>query len=276
MSIDYAQPYGPPIETRVRLVTWNVWARFGPWAARQRAIAETLSRLDPDLVALEETWSAPEGTLAEALSPALSLPYHAEAGEWPLGEGVTSGCALLSRWPIARSEARPLPGAEGDPVGATLVAEVDGPRGALQVIVAILTWRPGDGRVRQEQVRALAALVRDLGRPRGPTVLCGDFNAPPDADEVRMLTGRAAAPVPGLAFQDAWELAGHGAGHTWSNANSWAAPALLPDRRIDYVFSAWPRRGGAGHPVRCELVGTQPVDGVLPSDHYGVLAELRY
>jgi len=166
MSIDHAQPYGPPIEPRARLVTWNVWARFGPWVARQRAIAGTLSRLDPDLVALEESWSAPEGTLAEALSPALALPRRAEAGDWPLGDGVTSGCALLSRWPIARSEPRPLPGAEGDPVGTALVAEVDGPRGALHVIVAILTWRPGDGHVRQEQVRALSALVRHLGRQR--------------------------------------------------------------------------------------------------------------
>ena len=276
MSFDPAQPYGPPIQTRVRLVTWNVWARFGPWRERQRALAHVLRGLAPDLVALEETWNAPDGSLAEALSPALDLPHRAEAGAWPMGDGVTSGCALLSRWPIARTESRPLPGAEGDPVGSTLVAEVDGPRGSLQLVVAILTWRPHHSHVRQEQVRALAGVVRDLGRHAGPTVLCGDFNAPPDADEIRMLTGRAAAPVPGLAFQDAWEVAGTGDGVTWSNANPWAAPALLPDRRIDYVFSAWPRRGGAGHPVRCELVGREPVDGVVPSDHYGVLAELRY
>lgn len=36
------------------------------------------------------------------------------------------------------------------------------------------------------------------------------------------------------------------------------------------------RGGGAGHPVHCEVIGTQAVDGVLPSDHYGVLADLRY
>jgi hypothetical protein len=45
---------------------------------------------------------------------------------------------------------------------------------------------------------------------------------------------------------------------------------------VDHIFSAWPRRGGAGHPVHCEVVGTETVDGVLPSDHYGVLADLRY
>jgi hypothetical protein len=40
--------------------------------------------------------------------------------------------------------------------------------------------------------------------------VCGDFNAGPDSDELRMLTGRSETPVPGLVFYDAWELAGDG------------------------------------------------------------------
>src|SRR5687768_13562093 len=99
-SFDPAQPYGPLIATRVRVVTWNVWARFGPWPARQRAIAETLRRLDPELVALEETWSADDRTLAAELAPVLGLPHRVEATGWPLDDGATSGCAVLSRWPI--------------------------------------------------------------------------------------------------------------------------------------------------------------------------------
>lgn len=50
----------------------------------------------------------------------------------------------------------------------------------------------------------------------------------------------------------------------------------MADRRIDYIFSAWPRPGGAGHPVRCELIGAEPVDGIFASDHFGVVADLRY
>ncbi|MEV6867766.1 hypothetical protein AB0M44_43115 [Streptosporangium subroseum] len=42
------------------------------------------------------------------------------------------------------------------------------------------------------------------------------------------------------------------------------------------MLSAWPRRGGAGHPVHCEVIGDEPVGGVVASDHYGVLADLRY
>jgi len=49
-----------------------------------------------------------------------------------------------------------------------------------------------------------------------------------------------------------------------------------PDRRIDYLLVGRPRRAGAGHVVRCSLAGTEAIKGVVPSDHYGVVADLRY
>jgi endonuclease/exonuclease/phosphatase family metal-dependent hydrolase len=104
----------------------------------------------------------------------------------------------------------------------------------------------------------------------------GDFNAPPDSDEIRTLTGRRPPPVDGFTLFDAWESGGRGDGATWSRSNPWAAPILLPERRIDYVFTGWPHRGGVGSVVSAELVGTEPVDGTVPSDHYGVLATIRY
>mgnify|MGYP001159368605 CR=1 FL=1 len=52
--------------------------------------------------------------------------------------------------------------------------------------------------------------------------------------------------------------------------------ALYPDRRFDYVLSAWPRAGGVGHPVRCERLGVLDPGQPQLSDHYGVLADLRY
>jgi endonuclease/exonuclease/phosphatase family metal-dependent hydrolase len=64
--------------------------------------------------------------------------------------------------------------------------------------------------VRQAQVREPAGFVQDRTRRRHPIVVCGDFNAGPDADEFRMLTGKAAPVVPGLVFYDAWEVAGDG------------------------------------------------------------------
>jgi hypothetical protein len=34
------QSYGPLIETTLRVITWNVWGRHGPWAEREPAIAK--------------------------------------------------------------------------------------------------------------------------------------------------------------------------------------------------------------------------------------------
>ena len=92
-----------------------------------------------------------------------------------------------------------------------------------------------------------------------------------------MLTGRTTAPAPGLSFYDAWEMAGPPTpGYTWSNNNPWATQLLWPNRRIDYIFSAAPRPGGAGHPLDTALLGTHPVNNTYPSDHYALQSNLRY
>ncbi|MCA1702361.1 MAG: endonuclease/exonuclease/phosphatase family protein [Actinobacteria bacterium] len=58
----------------LRVLTWNVWWRFGPWRARMAAIAETLRRVDADLVTLQEVWAEPAGeSLAGVLARDLGL-----------------------------------------------------------------------------------------------------------------------------------------------------------------------------------------------------------
>ncbi|MEV4085876.1 endonuclease/exonuclease/phosphatase family protein [Nonomuraea fuscirosea] len=248
-----AEPYGPLIGTRVRVLTWNVWGKSGPYARRAKVIEKVVREHDPDVVTLQE-WAGQ------------TLGY-----EHVTAEGAA--CAVLSRWPITRREERRLPG--GDLPGSALFCELAGPRGPLQVFSVIIgAYRLDESGARQEQVRALTAFVGEVASRRRPALVCGDFNAGPDSDEIRMLTGRTVPPTPGVVFYDAWEVAGDGGpGHTWCDANPWARPGLYPPRRFDYVLSAWPRAGGAGHPVRCEVVGNGPDPG---SDHYAVLAELRY
>jgi hypothetical protein len=79
-----------------------------------------------------------------------------------------------------------------------------------------------------------------------------------------------------VALLDAWRAAGKGgSGITWSNANDYARLNLEPDRRIDYVFAGFPRRDGIGQITHCRVVCNEPKNGVWPSDHFGVYAELR-
>jgi hypothetical protein len=41
------------------------------------------------------------------------------------------------------------------------------------------------------------------------------------------------------------------------------------------VFTGWRRDDGAGIPLSCRVAGDEPIDGVWPSDHLAVLAELQ-
>jgi endonuclease/exonuclease/phosphatase family metal-dependent hydrolase len=274
MPEELVSAYGTLIESRLRVLSWNLWARFGPWEARQPAILATIAALDPDIACLQEAWSAPESSMAALVAERLGFQHAYSCND----EGpVHSGNAIVSRWPILRTSWRPLP-AEGEPDErrTVLFAEIDGPRGAIQVFCTHLNWRFDHSAVRQAQVRLIGGFV-DECRPRDyPPILTGDMNAAPDSDEIRILTGRTAVAAPKLVFHDAWEVAGEGPGMTWSNDNPYAALDLEPTRRIDYVFAGWPKGGGRGHIVRAEVIGRDPIGGVVPSDHYGVVAELRY
>ncbi|MFF0342804.1 endonuclease/exonuclease/phosphatase family protein [Kribbella sp. NPDC004875] len=265
--------YGPLIETTARVVTWNVWGLYDAWERREQAIATTLAQADPDIVVLCEAWAKESDSQCARLARTLGLPHHAFSGV-PAQEddAALSGVAVMSRWPITDRASQTF----GDL--RAQYAEVGGPRGPIQVYGVVMdAWWFDESQARQDAVRALLAHVRQRQDDRVPLVIAGDFNADPDSDEIRMLTGRAAVPSPGLSFYDAWATAQPDlSGYTWSNANSFARQLLWPERRIDYIFTAAPRRGGAGHPRDATLLGTHPAHGIQPSDHYAVQADLRY
>lgn len=265
--------YGQLIETTVRVATWNVWGRYGPWQEREAAIIATLRDARPDIAVLTESWAKDGDSQCARLADPLGLPHHAFSGVTAQeDEAALSGVAVMSRWPIRRESSHAFGSAR------VQFAELSGPRGPIQVYGLVMdAWWFDESQARQDAVRELLTHIGKVQDRRAPLVICGDFNADPDSDEIRMLTGRTAAPAPGLSCYDAWELAGPPApGHTWSNNNPWATQLLWPDRRIDYIFSATPRPGGAGHPTRTALLGTRPVSGIYPSDHYALHTSLRY
>jgi endonuclease/exonuclease/phosphatase family metal-dependent hydrolase len=222
---------------------------------------------------LAESWSKGGDSQCARLAGPLSLPHHAFSGVTAQeDEAALSGVGVLSRWPIERQSSL----AFGD--ARVQFAELAGPRGLIQVHGLVMdAWWLDQSQPRQHAVQELLTHVHQAQDSRAPLIICGDVNADPDSDEIRMLTGRTTAPAPGLSFYDAWEVAGPpGSGHTWSNDNPWATQLLWPSRRIDYIFSASPRPGGAGYPWHTALLGTVPVNDIYPSDHYAVLSDLHY
>ena len=73
---------------------------------------------------------------------------------------------------------------------------------------------------------------------------------------------------------DAWAQRGEGVGATYSSGNPYVINSAWPERRLDYVMTGWPRPRPKGNPLSVERFGISPVNGVVASDHYGVIAEL--
>ena len=263
----------------LRVVTWNVWWRFGDWEARQGAILRTVADLDADVICLQEVW-AEEAGADQAQLLADGLGYTAASTAHRFYDGLSFGNAVLSRLPIEASESRALPDGDGRPGHRqVLLAELAGATGPIRVFTVHFDYRYDASALRAAQASAVARFVAECrGDPEAafPPVLAGDLNAVPGSDEVRSLTGLSPVPVPGLVFQDAWEQGGDGGGgHTWDAANPYLADAAWPGRRLDYVLVGWPRPRPLGNVVACRLAGTDPVAGIQPSDHYAVVADLR-
>lgn len=263
----------------LRVATWNLWWHFGPWEARQPAIHATMRAVDADVWCLQEVYRGRDGVdQAGELGDALGGYHVAHGSRFDLEHFTDSiGNAVLSRYPIVDTETRPLPAPEGlDELRVAVRADIAAPFAAIEVYSTHLNYRLDQSHVRQLQVRALCEFVAETeDRRTFPPIVGGDFNAVPESDELRMMTGLTSVPVPGLVFVDAWRAAGVGPGCTWDNRNPHAAAAFEPDARIDYVLVGAPHPTGAGHVVRAERFATEPVDGVWPSDHAGVVVDLR-
>lgn len=266
------------IDSTVNVLTWNLWWKFGPWRKRQPLIMDTLQRLDSDILCLQELWG--EGDRNQAAEIASELGFHfAYEPVLPI-DGVQWGMGILSRWPIEEKQAFVLPSIPSEDASRdckAMWARLDGPCGAIDVLNTHLSWRPEESAIRQEQMTAICQHIKATHLGPVPPILCGDFNAIPTADEIRMITGEAKVPVEGLYFFDAWQASGQSeAGHTWHRANPLTHKALQPDRRLDYIFVGEPAPNGAGHILDTRLVGTTPTDDLFPSDHFGLSATLRY
>jgi endonuclease/exonuclease/phosphatase family metal-dependent hydrolase len=259
----------------VRILTLNIWNLSGDWRARRQAIVTVVRDCAPDVVCLQEVVENERGNQAAWLAAELGGWGVAYAGMPIDGTGALFGNAVLSPQPVSAVARGELAHVPDDQEVRRVVLQAR--TGGVDVFCTHLSWQLHDAALRERQVVDLMRFVHqhaDPDAPLGP-VLAGDFNAEPDATAIRYLCGLATL-VGGSAYlQDAWRLAGDGGpGHTWSNANPHAALDAEPDRRLDYIFSGFHGRSGHGRPVECRVVADAPVDGVWPSDHYGVLATL--
>lgn len=269
----------------MRVLTWNVWWRFGPWQQRREAILTVLRETRPDVVGMQEVWARGGENLAGWLAEKLGMHWTWAASDTPerwqkrIGDAtVDVGNAVLSRWPIADRDVVRLPAAGGHDDGRlALYALVDASGYPVPFFTTHLNHALHESAVRCAQVAALAEFVAARrGESAFPPVVTGDYNAWPDSDEIRLLGGYKTAPVvPGQVLVDAWEYAEAAApSATWDAANPFAAKTFDPSVRVDYIHVGLPGPGGLGRVCSVRRVADAPVDGVWPSDHAAVVADL--
>jgi endonuclease/exonuclease/phosphatase family metal-dependent hydrolase len=262
-----------------RVATINIWNRFGPWDQRLPAIRAEVKALAPDLLGMQEVLRlAPdEGDgLDQAAAVGAGFGYHVAYAR--AHDEKYFGNAALSRWPIATSTTFELPRVGTDERRTLLYALVKAPFGDVPFFVTHLNWKFEEGHVRETQVRDIVQHLQALAPASGyPAILVGDFNAEPEADEIRYLRGLTSlGGTKRVFFQDAFAVAGDGSpGVTFARRNPHAAPLGEPDRRIDYVFVHGRDDRRRGEPVDARVCFDAPFEGTFPSDHFGVVANLR-
>lgn len=269
----------PAREDIWRVATLNIWNRQGPWAQRLPLIRAGLAALEADVVGLQEVLGF-TGMPSQAHEIAEGLGWHVHhVPAWHIGGGLTFGNAILSPHPLSDLRSLPLPTPPDVDTRTVAFARVELPHGPMPVFVTHLTFQHHLGHVRCAQVRALAEHVAALAPADGPPpVLLGDFNADPDSDEMRFLRGLTPLGGTSVYFADCWAVAagaepGAGPGNTYDRRNPYALRSREPSRRIDYAYVR-PGRQLMGEPLAAQVVLDTPVEGVWPSDHFGLVAEI--
>lgn len=222
----------------LRVVTLNVGSLLEPdWEQRRHEVVAWIDRLEPDVVCLQETWeSDTEPNTGQWIAEAIAPPedsrgaseWHWHFGGFPIPPAVWPdsslrfGSTIISRWPIDGHELIRLPVVDDGGFASIVGWELLHARTAgLDVFSTHLAAAPTDAHHRRHQVLAIDDHIKrirgdldDLAfgakRPHMPSILCGDFNAEPDSDEIRFLTANTTFDGRSTFHQDAWRVAGDG------------------------------------------------------------------
>ncbi|WP_372013363.1 endonuclease/exonuclease/phosphatase family protein [Pseudoxanthomonas sp. 10H] len=243
-----------PARTTFTLVTLNLYHDRDDWPRRRVQIVETLRRLQPDAIALQEVLQH-EGLPNQAAWLARELGYasHFVTTDPPSHKRRYGNAVLTRGSPLEEGETLLHPLEDHRTAGFVRVMAGEQP---LNLYFTHLYWAPDGAATRAQQLADLLAYV-EATADGAPSVIVGDFNADAGAPEL-------AALLPG--WRDAW-AALHP--DTPADAASTLNPAYFTvPARIDHVFL----ERGRLQPLSAELLFTAPdADGVWASDHRGLL-----
>jgi endonuclease/exonuclease/phosphatase family metal-dependent hydrolase len=239
----------------VRALTFNIHHGVGLDGVHDlERVARVIEHAAVDLAALQEVdrhlsprsghldqagWLADRLGMDMAYGPVVDL---GPAAAGPDGARRQYGIALLSRLPLHEPRnlllTRPRGGEQRGLLGA--VVDVDGR--AIRAFCTHLQHRS-----RTERLAQATQIAESMAAGTGPLVMMGDLNARPGDAEVAPLMD---------VLDDAWGVAGNGAGFTFD--------AATPHARIDYILTS---------ELAVRSAEVLPTDA---SDHLAVVADLDF
>jgi endonuclease/exonuclease/phosphatase family metal-dependent hydrolase len=281
-----------PADHLLRLTTFNVLHSSQEVERRTGLMCDELGSIAPVVVCLQEVRfeTGSSSRQLDTITAETGLPVVSARGQALLNDGVYGGNAILSSLPVHEAGAMIL-GTPDFPLNRAQYAVLQTPTGqALIVVSAHLAVGGANEGVRLGQMTVIDHHVRalmDRYADRHPVaILAGDFNAPPGSDTTRYLSGLGAGADGGYTF---WTEAFAHVGNpeeatTVAAANPWAQetargvgiqfPEMLPDRRVDYIWTYGWAYGRPGCPVTMKRSFTDTTRYGFPaSDHYGLTVD---
>lgn len=283
-----------PAEHLLRITTLNANHAPDEFDRRLGILCEELGTLDPAVLCLQEVCFELDGTSLQlkTITAETGLNVASASAQHYTRDGGLSGNAILSSLP-ALEAGRIALGTPGCQLTVADYAVLSAPAGQTLIVVsAHLAWGGDQEGTRLTQITAIDNQVRVLMnryQDQNPVaVLAGDFNTLPGSDTNRYLNGQGpGADGGGYTFwTEAFAVVGNPEEATTVAAdNHWARktarivgiefPELLPDRRIDYVWTFGWAYGRPGCPVAMQRSFTDTTRYGFPaSDHYGLTVDI--
>lgn len=281
-----------PAEHLLRLTTLNINHAPDELERRTGLACDELSSLLPAVLCLQEVrFETDGGSLQlETITAATGLAVVSARAQHATRDGALSGNAILSQLPVVEAGSVVLrtPNCQLTRADYAVLQAATGQ--TLIVVSAHLAWGGDQEGTRLTQMTAINDRVRilmDRYQDRNPVaILAGDFNTLPDSDTNRYLKGQGAGADGGYTFwTEAFAVVGNpDEATTVAAANPWAQrtargvgiefPEMLPDRRIDYVWTFGWAYGRPGCPVAMQRSFTDTTRyGYPASDHYGLTVD---
>lgn len=226
----------------------NTWKSGGEYDKRLPLLASTIDSFKPDIVLCQEVFHTVNERIStrDYLEDALGMKSYFYASRRKLRGGVDSfsGLCIFTNFDIIEYEELPLQSHSDDGERTAQYIHIDANNQHIGIINTHLTHLKNQEGLRASQMRQLLEFVQI--KDVDVRLVCGDMNAEPDTDSVRILTQSA------LGFEDVF--------HTNEATH-------VGGRKIDYIFVD---RNNVSEVVSHEIVSHSPEDAIVPSDHFGL------